>query len=198
MIRFYLLPIERNAEGDARGPKYFTWGDDPNPPGIDCKWSMKDYGSLDMAILAADITQANHDTLILNSDVYAFPTNLDANMVLADRQAFNTYAEARGIPADWLTQNTTFRECAKITTAMMLYNQRVCAILGYPADPYAGLTLNTQYRNIANPLHDALPQAANGLGYAWNVANNDQVRKILKLMADQWGTAVIYFGFTEL
>ena len=65
-------------------------------------------------------------------------------------------------------------------------------------DPYAGITLNTQYRNIANPLHDALRQAAIEMGYTWNVGNNDQARRILKLMSDQWGNTPIYFGFVTL
>lgn len=198
MIRFYLLPIERNAAGTSRGPKYFAWRYDPDPPGLSSQWSMKDYGSIDMAILAADITQADHDALILNADVYAFPADLSASMTLTNRQAMNTYLEAHALPGDWLSPTDTFKSAARTITGMMLYNQRVCAILGYPTDPYAGLTLNTQYRNIANPLHDALSQAASELGYAWNVANNDQVRKILKLMADQWGNAVIYFDFIEL
>lgn len=198
MIRFYLLPIERNATGNARGPKYFAWRLDPDPPGLASRWSMKDYGSIDMCTLAVDITTTDHDALVLNADVYAFPENLDVTMTLANRQALNTYLEAHGLPGDWLAAGVTFRGALKTVTGMMLYMQRVLAIIGYPTDPYAGITLNTQYRNIPNPLHDALSQAASELGYAWNVANNDQVRKILKLMSDEWGVAPIYFGFVTL
>lgn len=198
MIRFYILPIERNAAGSARGPKYFSWRFDPDPPGIACLWSLKDYGSIDMGVLAADILQADHDALILNTDVYAFPENLDVLMALADRSAFNNFAEAHGIPADWLSPATTFRECLKITTGMMLFNQKVCAILGYPNNPYTGITLNTQYRNIPNPLHDAIRQASDLFGYTWDISDNDQLRKILKNMSNKWISQIIYFGFVEI
>lgn len=199
MIHFYLLPIERS--GNSRGPKYFKWGmpgQDPDPPGIDCPWSMKDYGSIDMAVLAADILQADHDALILNADVYAFPENLDPTMALANRQALNTYLEAHGVPGDWLKQGDTFRAALRTITAMFLYLQRVLAILGYPADPFAGLSLNTRYNQLTTAYQDAMSQAANDLGYTWDVAANDQIRKIWKLMADQWSDKPILFGFVTL
>jgi hypothetical protein len=194
MIRFYLLPMER--VGVWRGPKYFKWMFNPN--GIDCLWSCKDYGSIDMGTLAADISQADHNSLIINTDVYSFPENLDVTMAQAERSAMNTYLEAHALPGDWISSSETFYSAARTITGMMLYNQRVCAILGYPENPYIGITLNTQYRNIPNPLHDALSQAAVDLGYTWTVANNDQARKVFKLMANQWGSNPIEFGFVTL
>jgi len=196
MIRYYILPIEHME--DWRGPKYFQWDFDPDPPGIACRWSMRDYGSIDIAVLAADITQADHDALTLNSDVYAFPENLDPLMTLVNRQAMNTYLEAHGIPGDWLKQGDTFRMALRTITAMFLYLQRVLAILGYPADPFAGLTLNTRYGQLTTTYQDTLEQAANSLGFTWDVAANDQIRKIWKLMADQWGSQPFYFGFVVL
>lgn len=198
MIRYYILPVERNAVENMRGPKYFRWRYDPDPPGIDCMWSLKDYGSIDMCVVVADITQADHDALVLNTDVYAFPENLDLVTTVAQRQALNTYIEAHGIPGDWLGAGMTFRVVLRTITSMFLYLQRVLAIIRYPTDPFAGLTLNTKYSNIPNPLHDALYNAALQMGYSWNIGNNDQIRKIWKMMADQWGALPIYFGFTEL
>ncbi len=192
MIRFYLLPIERN--GANRGPKYFSWSDDPDPPGIVCRASIKDYGSIDMGVVCADITQADHDSLVLHPDVYAFPENLDAGMAQAEKNALNTYLESNAVPADWLKVGDTFRAALRVVTAMFLYMQRVLAILLYPANPFAGLTLNTQYQSIPNPLHDALAAGAISLGYTWNVSPNDQVRKVFKTMADQWGGRPILFG----
>jgi len=194
MIRFYILPIER--VGNARGPKYFRWR--YNETGISCPWSMKDYGSIDMAVLAADILQADHDALVLNADVYALPENLDPLMALADRQTLNTYIEAHGIPGDWLKQGDTFRSVLRTITAMFLYLQRALAILEYPVDPFAGLTLNTRYNQLTTAYQNALSQAASELDYTWNVAANDQIRKIWKDMADQWGNREIYFGFVTL
>jgi len=197
MIRFYILPVQRIEDEDIRrGPKYFKW--DGNPTGINCPWSIKDYGSIDMAVLAADILQADHDALILNADVYAFPENLDPVMTLANRQAMNTYLEVRGIPGDWLKQGDTFRSVLRTVTGIFLYLQRVLAILGYPANPFAGLTLNTRYGQLTTAYQNALSQAAIDLGFTWNVAANDQIRKIWKLTADQWGSQPFYFGFVVL
>ena len=198
MIRFYLLPIERGIDGNTRGPKYFKWKYDPNPPGIDCLWSMKDYGSADICTLATDISQIDHDNLILNSDVYAFSDILDDLMSQSDRGELLDYCELQLIPADWIYAGITFREALKIITSMMLYNQRVCALMGYPSNPFSGVSQNTQYQNILNPLHDALQQAAIELGYIWGSRDQDQLRKIYKDMGDQWGSAPIYFGFVTL
>jgi hypothetical protein len=196
-IRYYILPTI--TVGGRRGPKYFHFGGPGgDSPGIDCVWSMKDYGSIDEAVLAADISDTDHATVSANMDVYSFPINLDTTMALAERSAANTFFEAHGIPGDWLKQGDTFRGVLRIVTAMFLYLQRVLALIGYPADPYAGLTLNTQYRNIPNPLHDALQAGAVSLGYTWTVGNNDQIRKIWKTMADAWGSTPILFGFTTL
>lgn len=197
MIRFYILPIDRTVL-NQRGPKYFKWKYDPDPPGIDCPWSMKDYGSIDMCTLATDITQSDHNVLVLNSDVYAFPEIIDTTMAQVERATLNAYLEAHALPGDWLSPGVTFRSALRTLTGMMMFVQKVCGILGYPDDPYAGITLNTQYRNIPNPLHDALSQAAQMFGFSWNISDNDQIRKILKMMADQWGSHQFIFSFTVL
>ena len=155
-------------------------------------------GSIDMGVLAADILQADHDALILNADVYSFPANMDVTMTLSNRQAMNTYLEAHAIPGDWLSPGDTFLYACRIVTAMFLYLQRTLAILGYPVDPFAGLTLNTRYGQLTTEYQNAMSQAAADLGYTWGVAANDQIRKIWKMMADQWGSQPIYFGFVTL
>lgn len=201
MIQFYLLPIERID--NYRGPSYFDFKGHESIAGhiqldIGEQWSMKDYGSIDMSVLAFTAAEAKHTDLIGRANVYQFPENLDVTMVLADRQALNTYLEAHGIPGDWLKQGDTFRYSLRTITAMFLYLQRALAILGYPADPFAGLTLNTRYGQLTTAYQNALSQAASELGYTWGVAANDQIRKIWKDMADQWGSQPILFGFVTL
>jgi hypothetical protein len=195
-IRFYILPIE--VRNGARVPKYFKYRGDLTPPYIDCQWAMKDYGSINMAVICADIADADHNALVLNADVYSFPVNLDQTMTQAQRSTLNTYIEAHGIPGDWLGPGDTFRSVLRVITAMFLYMQRVLTLIGYPADPFTGLTLNTRYSDIPNPLHDALQQGAVSLEYTWTVGNNDQIRKIWKMMADQWGVRPILFGLATL
>ena len=135
---------------------------------------------------------------MLNSDVYSFSDNLDETMTQADRGELLDYCELNNVPADWIFAGITVREAVKTITSIMLYFMRVAAIIGYPADPLAGVTLNTQYQNISNPLHDALYQAAMEKGYIWGSRDNDQLRKIMKEMGEQWGTKPIYLGFTEI
>lgn len=194
-VRFYVLPIEVRG---LRLPKYFAWKGDSIPPFLGSPWTMKDYGSINMCVLCSNISDADHAALMLNADVYSLPVDLDVTMSVTQRSAMNTYLEAHAIPGDWLAPGDTFRSALRTVTSMMLYLQRVLALIGYPSDPFAGLTLNTQYRNIPNPLHDALGQAASELGYTWTTANNDQVRKIFKAQADQWGSAPILFGIATL
>lgn len=200
MIRFYILPIDRQViNGQVyRGPMYFNWR--WNETGINCRWSMKDYGSYDTCVLAADILQADHDALILHADVYDFPemATLDDAMTQSDRGELLDFLELYDIPGDWIYAGITFREALRTITSMMLYMQRVAAIMGYPGDPFGTVTQNTQYQNVPNPLHDAMRQGALDLGYSWDVSNVDQLRKIFKQMGDQWGSKGIFFGFIVL
>lgn len=194
MIHFYILPLV--LVNGARNPKYFS--DGTPGTGISCPWGCIPYGSIDMCITAADITQADHDYVSSQADVYTAPDNLDVIMTLSERQAMNNYLEAHAIPADWLSPGDTFHYALRIVAGIFQYIQRVLALVGYPANPFAGLTLNTRYSNIPNPLHDALYNAAVELGYSWNVGNNDQIRKIWKMMADQWGSSPIYMNVATL
>lgn len=197
-IHYYILPIEQITQPDgsiSRGAKYFRW--QKGGTGIVCPFAMTDYGSINEAIVVADISDVDHAALSANSDVYSFPVGLDATMTVTERSAANTFFETVGIPGDWLAQGDTFRSVLRTVTQMFLYIICVTALMGYPVDPTAGLTLNTQYRNIPNPLHDALHTGATSLGYTWAIANNDQIRKIWKLMADQWGSTPIDMGLGQ-
>lgn len=202
MIRFYILPIER--VGGGRGPAYFNFRGHIEAGHIQLDnaagegWCMKDYGSIDMAVFALNAAEVKHTDLSSRLNVYSFPENLDPTMTQAQRSALNTYLEAHAIPGDWLKNGDTFRSTLRIITAMFLYLQRVLAILGYPTDPLAGLTLNTRYGQLTTAYQQALSQAASELGYAWGVVANDQIRKIWKMMAYQWANAPIYFGFVTL
>lgn len=198
MIRIYIIPIERTVDGSARGPKYFAWRFDPDPPGIDCPWSIIDYGSIDQGVLAADIQQADHDGLVLHADVYGFPQVIDANMSQSEQTALVNFLNGFGIPSQWLAGTMTYRAVLRTITGMMLYAQRFLAILGYPADPFTGLSLGTQFKNLPAAYQAAAQQAAADLGYPWNVTNNTTVRVMLKGMADAWGARPILMGVTSL
>ena len=195
-IRFYILPIE--VVENRRGPKYFKWRFDPDPPGIDCPWSMKDYGSIDQAVLVADIAAADHAALVLNADVMALPLNLDSNMNAGAVNTAKTFLEAAGVPAGWVNAGVTYRSVLRTVTALFLFMQRVTAILGRPVTvTQAGL--NTQVGNLPADVRDALAQAADEQGFdRTGITGTTTVRQVLKMMADAWGSTPILFGFVTL
>ena len=195
--RFYFLPIEH--VGNYRGPEYLPWRFDQNPvpelAGV--QWSMKDYGVIDQAIVAANVTPAQHTWLESQPDVLAVPLNLDADITPGQISAFNAYLEGREIPADWLVGGTV-RQGLRTVTAMFLYMQAVTAITG--TSPFdTGVSLNTQIQNIPLGWRNAMQQAANQLGYDTSAfTGTTTLRQFLKGMADQWGDQPILFGFVTL
>ena len=54
-VHYYFVPME--TIGMSRAPKYIKHFD--NPTGVDCNFSILDYGLIDVAALAADV---NSDT----------------------------------------------------------------------------------------------------------------------------------------
>jgi hypothetical protein len=198
-IRYYVLPIERSTDGNGRGPKYFEWRRDPDPPGLTSPWSMIDYGLIDQAVLVSDITDPDRTSLVAQADVYEFPLDLDANMTQQQQSTLTTFLETKVIPAQWLSGTQTFRSVLRTITGVFLYIQRISGILGVDPMTISGVTLNTQYRNLPADFSAALSQAASDLDYDFSgVRNNTTLRNILKSMADQWGARPIYMGMATL
>jgi hypothetical protein len=197
-IRFYILPMERAANG-GRGPKYFEWKSDPDAPGLTSPWCPVDYGLIDQVIIASDITDADHTSLVAHADVYSFPLDLDATMTQQNQNDLISFLEAKIIPAQWLSGAQTFRSVLRTIAGMFLYIQNISGILNVDPTTIEGVALNTQYRNLPATFSAALAQAASNLGYDFSgIRNNTTLRNVLKLMSDQWGTRPIYMCFTTL
>jgi hypothetical protein len=193
-IRYYIVPIERVDLG--RGPKYFKWRLGTGT--ITCQWAMVDYGQVDQAVVAADISDADHATLAAASDVMTLPVNLDANMTAGAVNTAQTWLESIGVPAGWINAGLTYREVLRTVTALFLFVQRVCAILGR-AITITQAGLNTQFRNLPADVRAAITQAADEQGFnRTGISNTTTMRNILKLMADAWEDKPILFGFTSL
>jgi len=204
MQKFYLLPIEvvsTGPESQARGPKYFgNWRYDPNPPGIICQWSMMDYGFVDSALLLAkDITQVDHDALILNADVYAFPDNLDTPV---SDPNIDTFFEAIYLPTDWLTPSTTYRELLRQVAGMMQFNQRYAGIY---AERYGGwhsifdtTTLQTRLNQMTAQEQEVFLAAVVSFGYNPDlVPLNARLRQLIKSAGNYWVDQPFYIGGVE-
>ena len=193
-IRFYVLPIMR--VGNSRGPKYLKWRD--NATGINCRWNMIDYGLLDQAIVAADVTSAQHTTLAAKSDVLAIPTNINTKLTATAVTTAETYLEGIGMPAQWVSTSYTYRQVLRIVGGCFLYMQRVTAILERPITLTGGV-LNMQMQNIAADIRAALQQAADEQGFDYSgVTATTSVRQVLRAMAEAWGSKPILMGITEL
>ena len=201
--KFYLVPIETVLQGEgrqARGPKYFAWRYDPDPPGLTARWSMMDYGFVDSALLLAhDITQADHDALVLNADVYAFPDNLDQSV---SDPAIDAFFEGIYLPTDWLTPSTTYRELLRQVAGMMQFNQRYGGIY---AERYGGwhsifdnATLQTRLNQMTAQEQEVFLATVQSFGYnPALVPLNARLRQLVKSAGNYWVDQPFYMGGVE-
>ena len=196
MIRFYVLPVETNAS--ARGPKYFAWRFDPDPPGIACKWGLMDYGLIDACLLAADITQEQHEQLTANVDVAAPPQNIDQSISEIAIPQVKAVLEELRIPADWVTGAYTYRQILRMIAGLFQFAQRHHGLHNEPLiDNKSQLELRWNQIPIAR--RERIQQTADSLGYDYSaVAGTWLVRRILKHLGDQWGARPFYMGGVEL
>lgn len=199
-VRFYILPIEQSTDGAARGPKYFPWQFDPDPPAlIDAAWAMKDYGLIDAALLAADLDQTQHNTLTANPDVAAAPANIDQNISDIAIPQVQQVLEALRIPAGWVDNTYTYRQILRMVGGLFMFAQRYHGTHNEQLIDNAG-QLDLRWNQIPAARQDRLKATADALGYDYSsVTNQTTVRQILKMLADQWGATPILFGrFGEL
>jgi len=203
MIKLYLLPIEENTLGDTtfRGPKYLKWGYDPDPPGIPTGgYALMDYGFTPYAlVLAKNITQTDHDALILNSDVFAFPDNLDQPVT---DPGIDPFFEAINIPTDWLTPATTYRELLRQTAGMFQFNQRYSGIAaqqtGEPHSIFDTATLDTRLRQMTDQEQLWFLATADSFGYdSSQINDNNQLRLLVKQAGDYWIDQIFTMGGFE-
>jgi hypothetical protein len=198
MQKIYLVPIEQI--GNDRGPKYFCWQDGDT----DCiqDWGGMDYGFVpSMLIVARNISQAQHDALILNADVYAFPDNLDQSI---PPNTLNAFFEGINLPTDWLTSSTTYRELLRYTIGMFQFNQRYSGIAANETGQARsifdnGRTLDSSWNSLSaqeKTWFNATIQSFQPGAPA--VTGNPKLRTLAKRAGDLWGARPAYIGGVEL
>lgn len=189
-VRFYLVPIEEvsRGPGTARGPKYFAWRFDPDPPALvaGVQWAMRDYGLEPTALLAADVDAAQHTLLTSQADVTAVPANLDAQLG-ANLATVQAALENLHIPGDVLTASNTYRQVLRGTMAIFSLAQRFNGKLGNAGRLFpAGITLSTVYSDLSANVRQNLQDAASELGYDYSgITLASTVRDVLKKIASQ-------------
>lgn len=192
-VRFYLLPIEEVVKDaqlgtTTRGPKYFAWRFDPDPPALldGVSYEMRDYGLEPTALLAADVTNAQHQLLIANADVTAVPANLD-NTLGANRATVQAALESLHIPADALTNATTYRQVLRGVMAIFALAQRFNGRVGNSGRLFpVGITLATTLGDLSQSVRNQLQSAAEELGYDYSgLTLQSTLRDVLKQIANQ-------------
>lgn len=202
MDKLYLVPVESvdHSEGLKRGPEYFHWRYDQNPPSIECAWSMMDYGFTTSALLLAkDITQVDHDALVLNTDVFAFPDNLDGPV---DDPTVDTFFEDIHLPTDWLTPATTWRELLRQTAGMFQFNQRYGGIAanetGELHSIFDAATLDTRLNQMTAQEQGWFLATVESFGYDPELVSlNARLRQLVKSAGDFWAGQSFYLGGWE-
>lgn len=199
MQKLVLIPVEEVSINGMlyRGPEYFNWRFDQNPPSIPARASCMDYGFVPyMLCYTPDITQTDYDTLILHADVYAFPDNLDAPVTDPN---IDTFFEGINLPTDWLTPATTYRELLRNTAGMFQFNQRYAGIY---AERYGGrhsifdtATLNTRLRNMTAQEQDVFLATVESFGFnPASVNTNSQLRLLVRQASSYWQDKVFILG----
>jgi len=186
MLQFYLIPI--SSVGNYRGPLYFKWR---FGTGIDCRWSMMDYGFLPTAlVLAHDITPADDAALVLNADVYAFPTDLDAPV---SDPTIDAFFEGIHIPTDWLTPSTSYRELLRQVAGMFQFNQRYAGVSGGASIFSDSTTLDTKLVELTAQERAWLDETSESMGYPKPIGN-PSLRALVKRAGSLWGSTEFIMG----
>lgn len=205
--RFYLMPaLELTLDDDGRsyrGPMYLAWRYNPPTGGqegvLSASWSAKDYGTVNVMLVVAEVTPEQHAILAERPDVYPFPQDLDQNVPQAALSALVGFLEAAYIPANWISGSDTWRTVLRIVTAMFLFMQRLSAVSAGTNPLQWGVTMNTQWRSIPTTYQAWIVEAFSSQGYdpSW-IRSNTTIRQILKTAADRWGERPIFFGMETL
>jgi hypothetical protein len=192
MIRFYLLPMIVIA--GVRAPAYVM--SDLTPDGIVTPWAAMDYGFAPTALLVAkDISQEDHDWLVAQPDVFAFPVDLTEPV----SQTVQPFFEGVNLPTDWMTPATTYQELMRQTAGMFQFNQRymgiAASLTGELHSIFDNATLDTRLRQLTEDEQLWFLLTVESFGFNPALINdNAQLRLLVKQAADYWADQTFYLG----
>ncbi len=197
MIRWYFMPIE--VYGNTRLPMYLYHGRYPERGGIQvASWAMMDYGLINACLVVADVTQDQHEQLAAEADVAAAPENIDQNVSELAIPKVQAVLEALRIPAEWVDTTYTYRTLLRMVAGLFQFAQRYHglyneALIGSVSQ------LDLRWNQIPADRQNRIRATADSFGYDYStVTNTTKVRKILMILANQWGAKPIYLGGQEL
>lgn len=201
------MPIIFNATpgpSGGRGPKYMKWGANT---GVDCAWNMIDDGNINVGMVAADTTLADHQFLFDQTDVLSVDPrtgtqrNLDANATQTEIDALLNYLEGGDYfcPLGWATTSMTRREILRGICSQFLFIQRMTGIMegGTPLD--WGITMNTTWAQLTQQQRDIITEAAVSRGFEVDgVQDSTTMRAILRYVAVQRIGQQVHIGVMTL
>lgn len=156
-MRFYVVP--KIGDGvtpvTAFRPQYIS--------DLSVPWYAMDYGKEGMFLVGADVTAAQHTTLIGNPDVTAIPQDLDSLVSAAALTIIQDRLEGWKIPGNWVTTNHTYREVVATVGKMCLLLQRFDGLHAMTLFQ-SGITLDTRVNQLTAGQRDQLSAAAVSLG----------------------------------
>lgn len=94
-MHWYLVPLDRI--GSMRGPRHLKWRG--NPAGLNVQWSLMDFGSFDVAVVAAATNEAQHADLAARADCFAVGDELtDEAITILQAYGIDTATLAGALP----------------------------------------------------------------------------------------------------
>ena len=143
----------------------------------------------------ADITQTDHDALILNTDVFVFPDDLDT--AVSDPN-LSTFFEGLMIPTDWLTPATTYREFLRSMAGMFEFSRNYSIVSGGHS-VFENADLSTRLRQMTDQEQAWFLATVESLGFDSSIVSlNAQLRQLLKMADDVFQGRPFYIGDLEL
>jgi hypothetical protein len=202
MQRLYLVPVEtvvNNAGMTCNGAKYFNWGYDPDPEtAISTPTACIYYGYHPwVLVLAKDISQADHDTLIGYPDVFAFPALDQLNQTIDPGDNIDGFFEGIDLPTDWMTPSTTYIELLRRTISIFLFCQRYHGI-SQGHDLFENVDLEDKYSTLTVEEQGWFDATIESYGYdPALILPQMKFRQMLKMASDWMGARTFYIGGIE-
>jgi hypothetical protein len=199
-FRAFFLPIEEVYEGGVlyRGPAYLRWRYGGGLEGLeDVAWSLMDYGLVDWGIVLADVDATQRNLLNAQPDVILVPADLDAKLTAQEVAFMAPRLEARGVPADWLSERLTVRRALRAILGLFQFMQVVTRIKGDGAhNPFAdGVDLEMLLGDIPPGWRAAFKTAAEEMGFKLPPFWRDyRIREFLYEMGREWVERPVMLG----
>jgi len=188
VVNFYIVPVVLDdAHGEVHVPKYLSPSTTPNwVTTTGDSTAVIHYGRENIALVAANLTPAEHASVAAQPDVLSFPAgNLDAPVSDINLAALQAALEGVKIPAGWINGTHTYREVIRFTRQLFLIFQRY---LGQHGESLfdSGVTLTTRWNQLPVGVREKLRTVADQLQLDTSaITQTMTIRQILRLLGPQ-------------